>query len=99
VSNAIRYDSLLVRELARELDRALAGARLVDVILDRQRLRCTLVTAAPRRDQAPPPSLLWQLHPGAGHVTAAPADGVQKRSRPGAAQPSAAGARVPLRPR
>jgi predicted ribosome quality control (RQC) complex YloA/Tae2 family protein len=85
VSNAIRYDSLLVRELACELDGALAGARLHDVLLDRERLRCTLVTGTARRADAAPPSLLWQLHPMSGHLTPAPAD--------------AGGARVPLRPR
>jgi predicted ribosome quality control (RQC) complex YloA/Tae2 family protein len=44
VSNAIRYDSLLVRELARELHNVLAGARLEGLFLDRERLRLTLRT-------------------------------------------------------
>jgi predicted ribosome quality control (RQC) complex YloA/Tae2 family protein len=72
VSNAIRYDSLLVRELARELNGLLAGARLEAALLDRQRLRFTLLTSAARRGRDEPPSLLWQLHPTAGHLTAAP---------------------------
>jgi predicted ribosome quality control (RQC) complex YloA/Tae2 family protein len=69
VSNTIRYDSLLVRELARELDSALAGARLEGAWLDRERLRLTLQVAAARRGEREPPSLLWQLHPTAGHLT------------------------------
>jgi predicted ribosome quality control (RQC) complex YloA/Tae2 family protein len=71
VSNPIRYDSLLVRELAAELHGRLAGARLQAAILDRDRLRLTLVTLPARREQVAPPSLLWQLHPAAGHITAA----------------------------
>jgi predicted ribosome quality control (RQC) complex YloA/Tae2 family protein len=71
VSNAIRYDSLLVRELARELDEALAGSRLFAALLDRARLRFALQVAPARRDQQRPPSLLWQLHPSAGHLTRA----------------------------
>jgi predicted ribosome quality control (RQC) complex YloA/Tae2 family protein len=69
VSNAIRYDALLVRDLAAELHRTLAGARLEGVFLDRDTLRLTLRTRAPRRRQADPPSLLWQLHPEAGHLS------------------------------
>ncbi|HSJ25180.1 MAG TPA: NFACT RNA binding domain-containing protein [Longimicrobiales bacterium] len=73
MSNAIRYDSLLVRELARALNDAFAGARLDGIWLDRDRLRLTLLTR-PRRRGAPAPSLLWQLHPNSGHLTAAPGD-------------------------
>ncbi|CAN5851534.1 NFACT RNA binding domain-containing protein [soil metagenome] len=73
MSNAIRYDSLLVRELARELNDALAGARLDAVYFDRDRLRMTLLTRAARRGADPPPRLLWQLHPESGHLTEAPA--------------------------
>jgi predicted ribosome quality control (RQC) complex YloA/Tae2 family protein len=69
VSNTIRYDSLLVRELARELGAALVGARLEGAWLDRERLRLTLQVAAARRSERDPPSLLWQLHPTAGHLT------------------------------
>jgi predicted ribosome quality control (RQC) complex YloA/Tae2 family protein len=83
VSNAIRYDSLLVRELARALDRAWRGARVEGVWLDRDRLRFTLL-ARPRRRGEPAPSLLWQLHPASGHLTPAPG--------------APAGARVPLSP-
>jgi hypothetical protein len=71
VSNPIRYDSLLVRELAAELHGALAGTRLQAAILDRERLRLTLLTLPARRQPIAPPSLLWQLHPAAGHITAA----------------------------
>jgi predicted ribosome quality control (RQC) complex YloA/Tae2 family protein len=72
VSNTIRYDTLLVRELARELDAGLAGQRLEAAFFDRERLRLTLHTRAPRRTAAQPPSLLWHLHPGSGHITPAP---------------------------
>jgi predicted ribosome quality control (RQC) complex YloA/Tae2 family protein len=72
VSNAIRYDSLLVRELARELNAVLAGARCDAAYFDRERLRLTLRMRAARRGGAGPPSLLWQLHPSSGHLTAAP---------------------------
>jgi predicted ribosome quality control (RQC) complex YloA/Tae2 family protein len=72
VSNSIRYDTLLVRELARELHERLAGARLEAAFFDRERLRLTLQTRAPRHTAAAPPSLLWHLHPGSGHITPAP---------------------------
>jgi predicted ribosome quality control (RQC) complex YloA/Tae2 family protein len=72
VSNAIRYDSLLVRELARELHNVLAGARLEGLFLDRERLRLTLRTKPASRGAGAAPSLLWQLHPESGHLTAAP---------------------------
>jgi predicted ribosome quality control (RQC) complex YloA/Tae2 family protein len=79
VSNTIRYDSLLVRELARELHDALAGARLQAAFLDREQLRLTLLTAPARRDRVAPPSLLWQMHPASGHLTAAPGSGAAGR--------------------
>jgi predicted ribosome quality control (RQC) complex YloA/Tae2 family protein len=72
VSNAIRYDSLLVRELARELNARLAGARLDGAYFDRERLRLTLYPRPARRGGGEPPALLWQLHPDSGHLTAAP---------------------------
>ncbi|MGH7446290.1 MAG: NFACT family protein, partial [Longimicrobiales bacterium] len=74
MSNAIRYDALLVRDLAEELNRTLTGARLDAVFLDRESLRLTLRTRAARRDLPPAPSLLWQLHPDSGHLTPAPED-------------------------
>lgn len=49
----------------------LKGARLDAVLLDRETLLVTLQTRARRRSAAPPPSLLWQLHPDSGHLTAA----------------------------
>jgi predicted ribosome quality control (RQC) complex YloA/Tae2 family protein len=86
VSNAIRYDSLLVRELARELHDVLSGARVDALFLDRERLRLTLRTRPARRSDPTPPALLWQLHPDSGHLTAAPpGDGagrVQLRGSP-----------------
>lgn len=72
MSNALRYDALLVRDLALELNRSLKGARLDTVLLDRESLRVTLQTRAHRRSSEPPPSLLWQLHPESGHLTTAP---------------------------
>jgi predicted ribosome quality control (RQC) complex YloA/Tae2 family protein len=71
VSNAIRYDALLVRDLADELQRTLAGARLDAVFFDREALRVTLRARAPQRRQVDPPSLVWQLHPQSGHLSAA----------------------------
>jgi predicted ribosome quality control (RQC) complex YloA/Tae2 family protein len=85
VSNALRYDSLLVRELARELNDALGGARLDAVLFDRDRLVVTVLPAPTRRGETPKPSLLWQLHPGSGHLTPAAA--------------AETGGRVPLRRR
>ena len=72
MSNAIRYDALLVRDLADELHATLRGARLDAVLLDREALRITLLTRARRRDAPPTPSLLWQLHPTSGHLTTIP---------------------------
>lgn len=72
MSNAIRYDTLLVRELARELDERLRGAWLDAVYFDRPRLRVTLQTRAASRDLPRTPALLWRLHPGAGHLAQAP---------------------------
>ena len=71
MSNAIRYDALLVRDLADELHRTLTGIRLDAAILDRETLRVTLRTRTPRRRAEATPSLLWQLHPGSGHLTTA----------------------------
>lgn len=75
MSNTIRYDSLLVRALAAELDAVLSGARLTAAFLERDLLRVTLRTRASRRRvPAAPPALLWQLHPSSGHLTQAGAD-------------------------
>jgi predicted ribosome quality control (RQC) complex YloA/Tae2 family protein len=60
-----------VRDLARELHRTLVGVRLDAVVLDRDTLRVTLRTRAPRRRAAATPSLMWQLHPESGHLTSA----------------------------
>jgi predicted ribosome quality control (RQC) complex YloA/Tae2 family protein len=81
VSNTIRYDSLLVRELARELHAALSGARIDDVFFDRERLRLTLRMRPFRRGDDGPPSLLWQLHPSSGHLTPAPEGAGAGRAR------------------
>lgn len=74
MSNTIRYDALLVRDLARELNGILAGMRLDALHLDRDALRVSLRTRAPRRGAADPPSLVWQLHPDSGHLTTAALD-------------------------
>jgi predicted ribosome quality control (RQC) complex YloA/Tae2 family protein len=71
VSNTIRYDSLLVRQLGRELHDTFAGERLDGVWFDRDRLRVTIRARGRRRSDAAP-SLLWQLHPNSGHLTPAP---------------------------
>lgn len=71
VSNAIRYDSLLVRDLAAELDARLTGARIRAAFLDRRSLTFTLLVRAARRADAEPPSLRWQLHPDSGLIEAA----------------------------
>jgi predicted ribosome quality control (RQC) complex YloA/Tae2 family protein len=72
VSNAIRYDALLVRDLAAELNGALSGARMDAAHLERDALRVTLLTRAARRSDPSPPSLQWRLHPDSGHLTTAP---------------------------
>jgi predicted ribosome quality control (RQC) complex YloA/Tae2 family protein len=74
VSNAIRYDALLARDLAVELHAQLSGARVHGIRFDREALRAALLTRAPRRSDPPPPSLLWQLHPDRGHLTRLEAD-------------------------
>jgi predicted ribosome quality control (RQC) complex YloA/Tae2 family protein len=89
VSNDIRYDSLLVRELARELNESLAGARLEAAFLDRERLWLVLQTAPARRRGPPPPDLLWQLHPSSGHLTTGPAAAADGRVQLGGRPPVA----------
>lgn len=66
MSNAIRYDALLVRDLAAELHAALAGCRLTAVCLDRPTLRMSLAFRAARRADTAPAPLLWNLHPESG---------------------------------
>lgn len=73
MSNTIRYDSLLVRALAAELNRDWTGRRLDAAFLERDTLHVTLRTR-PRRRGGEAPSLLWQLHPLAGHITSARAE-------------------------
>ncbi|CAN5736566.1 NFACT RNA binding domain-containing protein [soil metagenome] len=73
MSNTIRYDSLLVRALAAELNRDWSGRRLDAAYLERDTLHVTLRTR-PRRRGDEAPSLLWQLHPLAGHLTRARAE-------------------------
>lgn len=67
----IRWDTSLARHTARELDRALAGARLRAVRLDREARELSLLFR--RR------TLIWNLHPGRGyprlHAEVAPAEG------------------------
>jgi predicted ribosome quality control (RQC) complex YloA/Tae2 family protein len=60
VSNAIRFDSLLVHYLARELDERLRARRLRGVRLDPDALRFTLELDRER--------LVWELHPTRGWI-------------------------------
>jgi predicted ribosome quality control (RQC) complex YloA/Tae2 family protein len=69
VSNAIRYDALLARDLAAELHARLRGASIEAILFDRALLRVALLVRSPRRHNQPSASLLWQLHPQSGHVT------------------------------
>ncbi len=57
---AIRFDSVLVRGLARELDEALAGARLRAIRFDGEARDVALLF----RDR----TLLWRLRPDRGHL-------------------------------
>ncbi|HEX7119032.1 MAG TPA: NFACT RNA binding domain-containing protein [Longimicrobiales bacterium] len=66
MSNAIRYDALLVRYLAAELDGRLRGARLETLGFDRERRAATLGLAGAE-------ALTWRLHPGDGTVRPGPA--------------------------
>jgi predicted ribosome quality control (RQC) complex YloA/Tae2 family protein len=86
VSNAIRYDALLARDLAAELHARLCGARVDAILFDRALLRVALLLRAGRGSAGEPASLLWQLHPQSGHLT-------------GVGRAAAAGTHVPLRPR
>ena len=76
MSNAIRYDALLTRDLAVELNDRWRGAILDGLVFDRELLRLALFTRAVRRSADAPPSLLWQLHPAAGHLTSTARDNV-----------------------
>ena len=65
MSNAIRYDSLLVHWLARELDERLGGRRLQGVRFDAGQRRLALASDAD--------TLAWELHPTRGWIRIAPA--------------------------
>jgi len=83
VSNALRYDSLLLRALAGELDAQLRGMRVARAQFERT-TRVLVLTAGTRQH---PLTLNWNLHPAAGHVvvlagTPQPA-GAQLQVRPG----------------
>ena len=69
MSNAIRYDALLARDLAAELQERLRGARIENILFDRTLLRVALLVSSSRRHDQAPASLLWQLHPQSGHLT------------------------------
>lgn len=73
VSNGIRYDSLLVRYVARELDRRLGRARVHSLRLDPEARRLALET---ERDV-----LVWELHPlrGQPRLVGAPPAGPSVR--------------------
>jgi predicted ribosome quality control (RQC) complex YloA/Tae2 family protein len=60
MSNVIRYDSLLVRYLATELDELLRGRRLIGLALDSERRRAVL--------ECEGVALSWNLHPMAGWI-------------------------------
>ena len=64
VSNAIRYDALLLAALAGELERRLRGARVSVAWLDRTRR----VLALELGEKRAPRTLSWNLHPTAGQV-------------------------------
>ena len=64
MSNAVRYDSLLLRALATELDARLRGTRVARVHFVRAP-RTLLIMAGLRRQ---PLTLSWDLQPAAGHV-------------------------------
>jgi predicted ribosome quality control (RQC) complex YloA/Tae2 family protein len=70
VSNAIRYDSLLLRALAAELDARLRGLRVARAHLERSARVLTVVTGPRRR----PLTLRWSLHPASGHLLLAEQD-------------------------
>lgn len=65
MSNAIRYDSLLVHYLARELHERLSGRRLQGVRLDGEQRRVVLDLETE--------TLLWELHPTRGWLRVAAA--------------------------
>jgi len=65
VSNAIRYDSLLVRDLAAELDARLTGRRVRAIAFDRAARRVHL-----RLDEF---ALTWDLDPARGALARSPA--------------------------
>jgi predicted ribosome quality control (RQC) complex YloA/Tae2 family protein len=83
VSNAIRYDALLLAALAGELERRLRGARVSVAWLDRTRR----VLALELGEKRAPRTLSWNLHPTAGQVAlregVAPERGALLQVRPG----------------
>ncbi|HEX6937828.1 MAG TPA: NFACT RNA binding domain-containing protein [Longimicrobiales bacterium] len=72
MSNAIRYDALLVRYLAEELDGRLRGARIEALELDPDRRTAAFVTGGAD-------ALVWRLHPGDGTVRLEPAPALPAR--------------------
>jgi predicted ribosome quality control (RQC) complex YloA/Tae2 family protein len=64
VSNAIRYDSLLVRDLAEELDRRLKGALVHSIAFDQGARRVYV-----RLEEF---TLIWDLDPGRGGLARGP---------------------------
>lgn len=68
MSKAIRYDSLLVRDLARELHRVLTGERLYAVRFDRDARLLELECAGT--------NFRWALHPTHGELLRAPRERV-----------------------
>lgn len=74
MSNPIRYDSLLVHYLARELDDRLAGRRLRGVRLDPENRRFALELDEER--------LVWELHPTRGRIRIIPGRGATPTTTP-----------------
>ncbi|NJD09758.1 MAG: DUF814 domain-containing protein [Gemmatimonadetes bacterium] len=64
VSNVLRFDALLLRALAAELDARLRGLRVARARFDRA-ARAVLVEVGPRRQ---PLTLSWRLQPAHAHV-------------------------------
>ena len=96
MSNAIRYDSLLVHYLARELHDRLRARRLRAVRFDPQHRRMVLEMDTER--------LVWELHPARGWIRVIPGPAPPSDARAGAALPAEAaegwgGRRIPTQRR
>jgi len=93
VSNALHYDSLLLRALASELDARLRGMPVARAEFERATRTLVLATGTTRQ----PLTLRWQLHPSAAGVTLT-GDTRPSRGRRLSLPPDAAIARVSAPP-